>query len=241
VSYRRFSLAVSLMGLILVAGATAIATATDPAQGLSQILTRFDEVQSGVGSLSADFTMITESTMLKDKLVASGRIYLTKPDSVRWEFDLPEQMRFVISENRYTGYFPEQKRAEKRDIQRWREQLFRFLGLGQASAELSRFYEIRLATNAEEIPGTICLELDPKKQRVKKKMDAVHFWIDDKTYMPVRVEYRSKKGDRRVIDFEKMEVNPQLAADLYSVDLPDDVDVSKGFSAFSGFGPDSTN
>ena len=239
--HRRFSFIAVLLGLMSLVGVGALATATAPAQGLSQILTRFDEVQSAVGSLSADFTMVTESLMLKDKLVASGRIYLTKPDSVRWEFDSPEQMRFVINENRYIGYFPEQKRAEKRDIQRWREQLFRFLGLGQASAELARFYEIRLARNAAEVPGTICLELDPKKQRVKKKVDAVHLWIDDTTYMPVRVEYRSKKGDRRLIEFERMEVNPQLAADLYHVELPDDVDVSKGFSAFSGFGPDSTN
>ena len=240
-NYRRVSFVAGLLCLLFVVSFGVVATAADPELGLSQILTRFDEVQSRVGSLRADFTMVTESTMLKDKLVATGRIYLTKPDSVRWEFDSPEPMHFVIAENRYTGYFPDQKRAEKRDIQRWREQLFRFLGLGQASAELSRFYEIRLATDAAAVPGTICLELDPKKQRVKKKMDAVHFWIDDTTYMPVRVEYRIKKGDRRVIEFERMEVNPQLAADLYSVDLPADVVVSKGFSAFSGFGPDSTN
>ena len=184
---RRCPLVPVLAGLVLLvsvfasvfASVVALATAPDPATGLSQILTRFDEVQSGVGSLRADFTMITESMMLKDKLVASGRIYLAKPHSVRWEFDSPEEMRFVISENRYTGYFPEQKRAEKRDIQRWREQLFRFLGLGQASAELARFYEIRLAKNATEIPGTICLELDPKKQRVKKKMaNIVATWVN---------------------------------------------------------------
>jgi outer membrane lipoprotein-sorting protein len=227
--------------LLCSAAAIATATATGPAAGLSQILTRFDEVQSDVGSLSADFTMTTESMLLKDALVASGRIYLTKPHSVRWEFDSPEEMRFVISENRYTGYFPAQNRAETRDIQRWREQLFRFLGLGQASAELSRFYEIRMAEDAEVVPGTICLELDPKKQRVKKKMDSVHLWIDEHTYLPVRVEYRSKKGDRRLIEFEGMQVNPQLAADLYSVELPAGVDVSRGFSAFSGFGPDTTH
>ena len=126
---------------------------------------------------------------------------MTKPDAVRWEFESPEEMRFVIAQNEYTGYFPEQKRAERRDVQRWREQLFRFLGLGQASAELAKFYEITLADEAYRLPGTICLDLDPKKQRVKKRMDSVRFWIDDTTYMPVRVEYKSKKGDRRVIEF----------------------------------------
>jgi len=196
---------------------------------------------TGLLSLQADFTMTTESPLLKDALVSTGRIYLTKPDAVRWEFDSPERMRFVIAQGEYTGYFPEQKRAEKRNVERWREQLFRFLGLGQASAELSKFYEITLSAEANQTPGRICLELDPKKQRVKKRMDAVRFWIDASTYMPVRIEYLSKKGGRRVISFREMEVNPQLAADLYSVELPADVDVTRGFSAFSGFGGTATN
>ena len=204
---------------------------------LGQVLTRFDEVQNSIQSLSADFTMTTESTLLKDKIVAKGRVYLTKPDAVRWDFSSPEEMRFVISKNEYTGYFPAQKRAERRDIQRWREHLFRFLGLGQASSELSKFYEITIDEAGNDIPATILLMLDPKKQRVRKKMDAVRFWIEESTYMPVRVEYRSKKGDRRVIEFEKVALNPELAAGLYTVELPADVEVTKGFGVFSGFSP----
>jgi outer membrane lipoprotein-sorting protein len=225
------TLSVCLLAVASLAGAA----------DLSQVLTRFDDVQRDVHSLRADFTMTTDSMLLKDALVSTGRIYLTKPDAVRWEFESPEQMRFVIAHDEYTGYFPEQKRAEKRNVQRWREHLFRFLGLGQASAELSKFYEITLADEQHQAVGTICLDLDPKKQRVKKRMDAVRFWIDDSTYMPVRVEYKSKKGDRRVIEFREMDVNPQLAADLYTVELPADVDVGRGFSAFSGFGGTATN
>ena len=66
-NYRRFSLAVGLIGVICVVSAIAIASATDPAQGLSQIMTPFDEVQSGVGSLSADFTMITEGDLREEE------------------------------------------------------------------------------------------------------------------------------------------------------------------------------
>jgi outer membrane lipoprotein-sorting protein len=199
------------------------------------VLRQFDAVQDGVHTLSAEFTETTESSLLTEAIVAQGRVFLTKPDSVRWEYTKPEEMAFVIRENEYTGYFPRRKQAERRDIHRWREQLFRFLGLGQASTELAKFYDIALGADGEQRPGTYLLVLDPKKNRVRKRMDAVRFWIDAKTYLPVRVEYRAKSGNRRVIDFDRMAVNPELAANLYRMEIPEGVVITNGFSALSGF------
>ena len=179
--------------------------------------------------------------LLKDEIVARGRVFLTKPSSVRWEYSLPEEMRFVISDDQYTGYYPKRKRAERRDIRRWGEQLFRFLGLGQASDELAKFYNIHIEETDTGEEGTILLVLDPKKKRVRKRMDSVHFWIDDRTYLPVRVRYSSHNGNTRVIEFDGMSVNPDLAASLYIVELPADVKVTKGFSALSGFSGSSSN
>src|SRR5262245_20857239 len=121
---------------------SATAQAATPASRdtLHQVLTRFDEVQGQIRTLSAEFVQTTRSPLLKDPIVAKGQFYLTKPASVLWEYSTPEPMRFVVSDGTYTGYFPERKRAEKRDIKRWSEQLFRFFGVGQGSKELGKFY-----------------------------------------------------------------------------------------------------
>ncbi len=219
------------LALVLAAVAPAVSAAD---ADLDEILTRFDEVQNSMRTLSAEFTETTESPLLTDTISAQGRLYLTKPDRVRWEYSAPEEMRFVISQDIYTGYFPKQKRAEKRDVHRWREHLFRFLGIGQASAELSKFYNIRLG-EPEPDGETVLLLFDPRKKRVRKRMESVKFWISATTFLPVKVEYRSKNGNLRVIEFEQMSMNPELAAGLYTVDLPADVTVTKGFSALSGF------
>jgi outer membrane lipoprotein-sorting protein len=203
-------------------------------QPLGEILRQFDEVQREIRTLSADFTETTESTLLTDAIVAEGRVFMTKPDSVRWEYSSPEEMSFVINEDEYTGYFPLRKQAERRGIHRWREQLFRFLGLGQASEELAKFYDITLGEENER-PGTYLLVMTPTKKRVRKRMDPVLFWIDAATFLPIRVEYRSNSGNHRVIEFDKMTVNPELATGLYEVEIPSDVKVTKGFSALSGF------
>ena len=219
---------------IAVAILAACATNPLPAANLDEVLARFDEVQNSIQTLSAAFTETTLSTLLEDEIIAEGRVYLTKPYFVRWEYSLPEELRFVISNNTYTGYFPMRKKAERRDIQRWREQLFRFLGLGQASTELAKFYDIRLEEAGPDMPGTHLLILDPKKRRVRKRMDVVRFWVSEATSLPVRVEYYSKSGNVRLIEFREMSVNPELAANLYTVEIPPDVPVTKGFSALSG-------
>jgi outer membrane lipoprotein-sorting protein len=184
--------------------------------------------------LRAEFTETTRSQLLKEAIEAKGMVYLTKPDAVRWEYSVPEEMRFIIANDKYTGYFPERKQAERRDIHRWREQLFRVLGLGQVSSELATFYDIRLEEAGAGGGGTHLLVLDPKKKRVRKRMEEVRFWIDASSYLPKRIEYTGKNGSTRLIEFDRIEVNPELSASLYSIDLPPDVVVTGGFSALSG-------
>ena len=221
----------------LLLGAFVIVAASLPAAAyeLEEVLREFDRVQNTIESLSAEFTETTRSALLKDEIVASGKVFLTKPSSVRWEYSSPETMRFVIADDRYTGYFPERKQAEQRDVRRWGEHLFRFLGIGQASGELAKFYNITLDDEASTT-DEIVLILDPKKKRVRKRIESVRFWIDVSSYMPKRVRYSSSNGNVRLIEFRQMLVNPVIETSLYVVELPDDVEVSKGFSALSGLG-----
>ena len=217
---------VLLSSLIVIAAALPVA-ATD----LNDVLAEFDRVQAGMQTISAEFIETNTSALLNEPIVAKGRFFMTKPDAIRWEYSTPEEMSFVISADEYTGYFPVRKKAEKRNIQRWRDQLFRFFGVGQGSAELGKFYNIRLR---EAESDDYLLSLSPKRRRVKKRVDEVLFWLDAKTYLPTRVEYRSKDGTGRTIVFEKILLNPDLAAGLYHVELPDDVTITNGFSGLSG-------
>ena len=202
------------------------------AETLPEVLSRFDKVQEQLRTLSAEFIQTTRSPILKDPIVAKGRFYLTKPASVLWEYTSPEPMRFAVSEGEYTGYFPERKRAEKRDIKRWSEQLFRFFGLGQGSKELGKFYEITLGEAGKNDKGAYLLVLSPKKRRVKKNVDEVKLWIDVTSLLPLRIDYVGKDGAEREIKFVNTRLNPDLASGLYDVKIPAGVSISNGFSGF---------
>jgi outer membrane lipoprotein-sorting protein len=215
----------------LLATALVPVRAKEPkSESLSQVLTRFDRVQAQIRTLSAEFVQTTRSPLLKNPVVAKGQFFLTKPDSVLWEYTDPEPMRFVVADGSYTGYFPERARAEKRDIKRWSERLFRFFGVGQGSSELGKFYEIALGASGPDEKGTYLLVLSPKKRRVRKNVEEVRLWVDESTLLPVRIDYVGKDGNAREIRFLNTRLNPDLAAGLYNVKIPPGVPITNGFS-----------
>jgi outer membrane lipoprotein-sorting protein len=161
---------------------------------------------------------------------------MTKPDSVMWEYSSPEAMKFVIAKDEYVGYFPAQKRAERRNIQRWREQIFRFFGLGQVSAELTEFYDLHLEEPDAGMRDTYLIIMDPRNRRVKKRVEGVRLWVDRTTFLPVSVQYLDQKGNTRTIQFHKLQLNPDLSAGLYQLSLPSDVTVTTGFGGIQGLG-----
>jgi outer membrane lipoprotein-sorting protein len=211
------------------------------AADLTEVLAGFDRAQSSFQTLSADFVQTTTNPMLKEPVVAVGRFYMTKPDSIRWEYETPEEMSFVIADDRYTGYFPVRKRAERKNVQRYSEQIFRYFGLGQGSEQLAKYYDIRLDEPQSEKPESYILRFDPKKRRARKRVDEVRFWIDAATFLPQKVEYCGNDGSTRVVEFTEIRLNPQLAAGLYTMTIPEDVTVTIGFGGLPSFGPGADN
>jgi outer membrane lipoprotein-sorting protein len=219
------------LGLALLGGAAgADATGDAPSASLEQVLSEFDRVQANVQTLTAEFTETKVSQLLKEPIVSQGRFYMTKPNAVMWEYTAPESMQFVIANDEYVGYYPKRKRAERRNVRRWTDQIFRYFGLGQGSAELKKFYDIRLGENDASTDGTYVLVLEPRKRRVKKRMQDVRIWVDGSTHLPVRVQYSDKAGNTREVRFAKMELNPVLSTQIYNLDIPSDVTVTTGIT-----------
>lgn len=212
---------------------------SDPA--LESVLVRFDEAQKQIRSLSADFTQMTVNPLLREPQAAKGRFYMRKPDSVLWEYASPENMRFAIDKGAYTGYFPGRKKAERRDVHRWTEQIFRFFAVGQMSAELRKFYSIRLAEPGPDMKGSVLLVLDPTKRRVRKRVDEVRFWVDASTYLPMKVQYVNSERATRTLVFQNVQLNPDLSASLFDVQIPKGVVVTTGFSELGSVAAPSTH
>jgi outer membrane lipoprotein-sorting protein len=230
----RFATIAAIAVLFLV-----LAPAPVRADELQEVLAAFDEAQESLRTLSASFVQTTSNPMLKDPIRAEGRFYMTKPNAIRWEYNTPEQMSFVIADDRYTGYYPARKRAERKNVKRYSEKIFRYFGMGQQSPELSKSYHMRLTEPQTGDDTSHVLILEPKKGRARKKVKEVRFWLDRGSYLPMKVEYFGKDGSTRVIEFDELQVNPDLSAALYQVEIPSDVVVTTGFSGIPNINGES--
>lgn len=232
---RRFRLASVCAAGMLVAASLAGAAGgrdrtADPA--LREVLERFDRVQSSIRTLTAEFSWTTESPLLAEPVVSEGRLYLTKPDAIRWEIDSPEAMSFVIAENEYVGYFPARKAAERRAFGGWSEKMFRYFGVGQGSDELSKVYDIALGES--DRAGCDVLVLTPRKRRARKRIEELRIYVDRGTGLPSAIVSDGTDGGRREMELREIAVNPDLAAGVYHVTLPPDVEVTQGMAGLGG-------
>jgi outer membrane lipoprotein-sorting protein len=86
------------------------------------------------------------------------------------------------------------------------------LPLGQDKADVHRMFDVKRAAPGKGDPvGSVHLHLIPKAGgKFDKKLDAVDFWVDEKSQMPVRMQ--TTEGDSvRTWDLSNIKVNASLA------------------------------
>ncbi len=81
---------------------------------LPQLLKEVETQYSRAATLSADFTQITEDTILsKQKKKSSGKIFFKRPSKVRWETDQPDSSLLIGNGKKYLYYTPPFDKGEK--------------------------------------------------------------------------------------------------------------------------------
>jgi outer membrane lipoprotein-sorting protein len=205
-----------------------------PRLPLPELLQKFNERQQAVQSLTATFTERKDLSLLAKPVVSNGTFLYAKPARIKWEYSVPEPRIFLITEDRFVAYYPNQKRAEEVPLSKLAgRRVFRVFGIGQTSEDLQKFFDI-----SQEPPGDekdcYLLVLTPKRRRVKDRLQLVRFWVDSKTYLPRKLEYLESDGDSTLLSFANIRLNPEIAEGRFNVDIPKDVQVSSTFSGFSG-------
>jgi len=201
---------------------------------LRELLERFSRTQRDARSLSAHFAERKNLNLLAKPVVSTGEFFYRKPGRIKWEYAEPERRIFLITEDRYLAYYPEQKRAENVPLSKFSSRpFFKFLGIGQTAEELQKFFDISMPDPHPEV-GAYLLLLTPKWQRIRDRLAVVRFWVDEKTCLPSKLEYVETDGDSTTLTFSHFQVNPDIAEARFSVELPRDVQVSNSLSGLNG-------
>ena len=197
------------------------------------VLARFDRAQRQIRTLRARIVETRELAVLEKPEVLRGTLYFARPGRVRWEYESPERRVYVLADGELRGLIPSRRRAERLDVARRQDRIERMLALGQSSKDLRREFRIEL------VPGHPSdaadeLRLVPRSRRVRRRVRELHLWISRKTGLIDRIRFTTGEGDVITLAIDDVEINPELSAALFRLEIPEGYQLAEGLSSFAG-------
>lgn len=197
-----------------------------PGERLGALVERMRREQESLTTLQADFQQTRESSMLLEPSEAAGTFYYAAPDRVRWEYRTPDPISMVIADDRMTTWYRDLDRAEQVDVGRQSQKILEYLGAGSSLGTLLEYFDVKLHRPADG-SAPLELELEPRFERVAKRLAGMSLWIDPELYLPVRLRYVEADGDVTEYRFTNFRLNGDIPDERFRLDLPDSVAVRR--------------
>jgi outer membrane lipoprotein-sorting protein len=220
-TFRR-KIAVAAVCTLALAGVSVPAHAATPVT-LAQVIKQVQAQQKKTATLQADFRQEKELALLSKPEVSSGTFVYSRPNNVLWSYATPKRVQMVIAAGVLTTYYPELNKAERIDVKRFEDRIFKYMGASGAIDELARYFDFTF-TDSKSKPEFV-LDLTPKNRAVAKRVRRIKIWIDKKSYLTNKIEYVEGDGDITRYAFSNIRVNEAVPASKFALTLPSTVKV----------------
>lgn len=195
-----------------------------PAERLDVLVERMRLEQESLETLEAAFVQRKESALLLEPGEAQGVFYYAAPDKVRWEYDDPTSISLLITGDHMTTWYRDLQQVEEVEVGHHSQRVLEYLGAGSSLATLIDYFDVRL-TLPDDRAKPLRLDLEPRYERIARRLKGMDIWVDPVTYLPVRLRYVEADGDVTDYEFSDFRVNREIAAERFEFELPDGVQV----------------
>ncbi|HEX8620064.1 MAG TPA: outer membrane lipoprotein carrier protein LolA [Thermoanaerobaculia bacterium] len=192
---------------------------------LAQVIKKVQETQKKTSTLQADFRQEKELALMAKPEVSTGKFLFSRPSNVLWTYEAPKRVQMVIANGVLTTYYPELGKAERIDVKKFEDRIFKYMGATGAIDELARYFDFTF-TDSKSKPVYV-LDLTPKNKAVAKRVQRIKLSIDKKTYLTSRIEYVEGDGDVTRYEFTNLRVNEPVPPARFALALPANVRVEQ--------------
>jgi outer membrane lipoprotein-sorting protein len=197
---------------------------TNP-DSLDEVIKKVQLAQSKTTTLQADFRQEKTLALLSKPEVSTGRFVYSKPNNVLWTYDAPKRVTMLIAEGMLTTYYPDLNKAERIEVKRYQDRIFKYMGASGAIDELGAWFNFTF-TNTSDKPYYV-LDLDPKSKTIAKRVRHIKIFIDKKTYLTTQFEYTEGDGDKTRYEFLNVKINAPIEKSKFTLNLPSNVRVEQ--------------
>lgn len=158
---------------------------------------------AGMNDFVADITQEKQISILKKKLVSTGKVRFRRPDTFYMEIDPPHSSRMLLKDNVLTMVFPADNVRQQTVLPPDEGLLRWFTMLDKPVTKLPEGMDVR----AERTEDTLLLVLTPKGKRGVKELQIL-LQTDGR---PKRLVIEEQNRDRTVMTFRNVKKNVGIA------------------------------
>jgi len=203
----------------------AVAAKPSKADSLDEVIRKVQLAQSKTNTLQADFRQEKTLALMAKPEISTGRFIYSKPNNVLWTYDAPKRVTMLIANGMLTTYYPDLNKAERIEVKRYQDRIFKYMGASGAIEELGAWFNFTF-TNTSDKPY-YALDLDPKSKTIAKRVRHIRIYIDKTSYLTTQFEYTEGDGDKTRYEFTNVKVNAPVEQSRFTLQLPSSVRVEQ--------------
>src|SRR5258706_220039 len=137
------------LALSLCAAALSVpAAAKVNPDSLDEVIKQVQLAQARTTTIQADFRQEKTLALLAKPEVSTGRFVYSKPNNVLWSYDAPKRVTMLIANGMLTTYYPDLNKAERIEVKRYQDRIFRYMGASGALDELGAWFNFTFTNSS---------------------------------------------------------------------------------------------
>jgi outer membrane lipoprotein-sorting protein len=206
-----------LLALLAAPAALSQEPAADSAAkaALQKLAGRFKEART----LSANVVQSRRTELLDKPITSSGKMFYRR-DPARLVFQLaePRKAEIHMDKTSYQVYRPDEKRLEMTEFGSSDLSAKILMVFDPKPDEIGKAFAIR---GGESRDGLIEVRLESSDEKIRKRLQKVQLTIVEADGALRRISYTDGEGDEVSFDLSEVAINPELAAGLFALKVPE--------------------
>ena len=209
-----------MMGTGLVLLLTAVRLEQAGAVEIDALLDRMQQAYESTPAISADFVQVATLSALNREQTSSGRVYIQKPHSIRWEYSQPASQTILYKDSDLRIYTPNRKQVLQSVVDADNRSNVALLFL----AGIGTLRETFIVTELPHTEAMVTrLQLQPRSPQAGfTKLD---IGVSQKSALISSLTIHDHIGNRTHIRFANLQLQETLPATLFELKLPPDTEI----------------
>ncbi|HUK55821.1 MAG TPA: outer membrane lipoprotein carrier protein LolA [Nitrospiria bacterium] len=216
-----WAVVLTLIGLFELSGRAAAATLPPDENALTETVRKIQAAYERTSDWKADFEQTTRIEGFDAPIASRGKLYIKKPDKLRWEYLEPNRNQIVVNEQKIWIYTPEQKQAivsPFSEISDSQLPLHLLSGVGRLDRDFSVQWTDPAGAGSAKPPSLTLIPKDPRTGLTKLWVE-----VDPGTYFITRLTLFETNGNRSQFRFAGIRNDTGLKDRFFVFTPPKDV------------------